>query len=393
MSKFAEIVNEYYTKLQALNFSGDIVMVFLSENFKKIFSKTYLDAIQDIDQDGNKILKMSEKQYYKFQQMTGGFTYLPRSLIVTAVSVYDVLLSKLIEEFFEVQKDAIKLIKQDITFDELSTFSSIEDARHHLIWREIDNLLRQSHLEHLRWIESKTNLTKLSSNNKFLKDFIEVTERRNLFVHNDGIVNKYYLKNCQDAGIDTLHLKEMDVLDCNEKYFNKAFDSLTIFGILLGHSIWRKTCPLEIDDANTELFDLIVRIISDKKYDTAITILDYFKTNIKQFDDEAKLLLDLNIAQCYKWQKKQEQCNLILKEKNWMAYSNRYKLAFYVLIDDFDNAAEVIKNLSSSDKLGITSIREWPIFQKAIKNDKIKAACKEKFGEEICQDEEIQMKK
>ena len=93
--------------------------------------------------------------------------------------------------------DALSMINQDIKFSELSTFTSIEEAKKHLIWREIDLLLRNSHIEHLKWLEKKCKINGLTTDNKWLLNFIEVTERRNLFVHNDGIVNKQYIGVCE----------------------------------------------------------------------------------------------------------------------------------------------------------------------------------------------------
>lgn len=385
MSKFGEIISNYFYKLQALNFSGEIALLFLSERFREKFSKEYLEEKKEESEDGIEKFSLSAKEYNDFEKLTSGFGYLPRSLIVTAISVYDVLISKLIEEYFNIKTDAIKMIKQDITYEELATFQNLEEARKHLVWREIDLLLRNSHAEHLKWIEDKLKISGIiNNNNKWLKDFLEITERRNLFVHNDGIVNKFYLKNCIDNGINTGKLKEMDVLDCDEKYYNKAFNTLYEFGILLGQTVWRKVLPEEIKEANESLFDIIVQMISDGRYSGSLAILEYYKKSwIKQFDPEDQLVLDINIAQSHKWKGDDKSCQKVLAERNWMAYSNRYKLAYYILKDDFINAIQIIKIIDETDNIGITSIREWPLFKNAIKNDEFKAACKSKYNEDI----------
>ena len=107
-------------------------------------------------------------------------------------------------------------------FSELSNFDSIESARSHLIWKEIDSLLRKSHFEHLKWIESKVELDKITTQNQWLNKFLELTERRNLFVHTDGVVNKHYLKNCSEYKIDVSKIEEHSILECDVEYFNEA---------------------------------------------------------------------------------------------------------------------------------------------------------------------------
>ena len=53
----------------------------------------------------------------------------------------------------------------------------------------IETLFRDSHTKHFEWIESSLDIKSLKKFEQW-PNFIELTERRNLFVHSDGIVCK-----------------------------------------------------------------------------------------------------------------------------------------------------------------------------------------------------------
>lgn len=71
--------------------------------------------------------------------------------------------------------------------------------------------------------------------------FIEITERRNLFVHCDGIVSKQYLEVCNKHGFDfSKPLSVGEKLDVVPDYFESAYECLFEVGVKLGHVLWRK---------------------------------------------------------------------------------------------------------------------------------------------------------
>jgi hypothetical protein len=125
---------------------------------------------------------------------------LPRIFVVSLISEYDAFLSRLVLALFEGQPGLLNSIKREIPFNELIGFTSITEAKEYVLEKEIETLLRGSHTEQFDWLESKFSI-KLREGLAIWPAFIEITERRNLFVHTSGRVSSQYLAVCQKHGV------------------------------------------------------------------------------------------------------------------------------------------------------------------------------------------------
>ena len=65
-----------------------------------------------------------------------------------------------------------------------------------MIDNTIDKLLRESHTEQINWLEKALCVDTLKKFDGWA-DYIELTERRNLFVHSNGVVDSQYLTECK----------------------------------------------------------------------------------------------------------------------------------------------------------------------------------------------------
>jgi hypothetical protein len=117
----------------------------------------------------------------------------PRSLFVSLVSQFDAYLGRLIRQLFKIKPEILTTSANTLTFAQLTEFGSIENAREYIIDKEIESVLRKSHSEQFDWLENKFGLP-LRSNLPAWTLFIEITERRNLFVHTNGLVSHQYLE-------------------------------------------------------------------------------------------------------------------------------------------------------------------------------------------------------
>ena len=124
-----------------------------------------------------------------------------RNFIVSILSQFDTYIGQLMKCVYRIKPDLIENSERQLSYAQLRNFSKIEDARNYIIEKEIETLLRESHSEQFRWFEKKLNI-KLTQDLPIWKDFIELTQRRNLFVHNDGKVSSQYLNVCKKHGVD-----------------------------------------------------------------------------------------------------------------------------------------------------------------------------------------------
>ena len=134
------------------------------------------------------------------ERTSAASTLLPRSFLVSLVSHYDSFLGLLIETLFLSKPEIVNNSDKILSFSELMGFGSVEAARDHVIEKEIESVLRKSHAEQFDWLETNFKI-KLREGLPVWPEFIEVTERRNLFVHTGGQVSAQYLKICRIHGV------------------------------------------------------------------------------------------------------------------------------------------------------------------------------------------------
>lgn len=294
-----------------------------------------------------------------------------RNFVVSLVSQYDSFLGGLIRTMYLIKPELIDASDKKLTFTNLVELGSVQEARDFIIEKEIDTILRGSHTNQLVWFEQK--IGKIRDKITCWSDFIELTERRNLFVHNNGIVTNQYLRVCKENNVELNEEVKLEYeLRVQPSYFEKAFKCVFEIGILLSQAIWRKFIPERIEDADSNIVNLTYELIHNSENELAIRILDFFNTYIKDYSSQdLSLRLLLNRAQAYKWSGDSQKCISILKERDWSACNDIFKLATEVLKEDYENAYKTMFRIGAkSDEIDKSKYKEWPIFRQIRKEKK-----------------------
>jgi hypothetical protein len=309
----------------------------------------------------------------------------PRGLLVALVSQFDAYVGGLIRQLFKLKPEIVDSSGKTFTFSQLAEFGSIEAAREYVIDKEIESVLRESHADQFGWLESKFNLP-LRKDLPAWPVFIEVTERRNLFVHTNGIVSRQYLEVCRKHGCqipDGVCLGNS--LPLTREYFAAAYECLLEIGVKLGQVLWRKIQPSEIEKADMNLIDVTYSLISEGRYQLARVLLDFATETLKTHSTEQyRLTCVVNRAQTYKWSGDQEKCKQILDNEDWTATSLKFRLANAVLGDNFKEANEIVKQIGKdSSDVDKHDYREWPLFKELRKSPEFTALFEQVFGEPL----------
>lgn len=307
-----------------------------------------------------------------------------RNFVVSLVSQFDMYIGSLIKCIFIERPELIDISEKQLTYSQLKTFNDIDDAKEYIIEKEIETVLRDSHTEQFRWFEKKLSIN-------LLKDlpiwplFIELTQRRNLFVHTNGVVSTQYLNVCRENKVNIpTSLKVGDVLDVDFQYFESAFICLFEIGFKLNQVLRRNLLPLELESADKSFLNISLELIQNKQYVLAKEIYDFADKYIKKYsNNDLELRIKLNRAQTYKWLDQNDKCIEIVNAIDWSALGDLFKLASFVLKDDFDNAASVIKSIGNNPAiLNETDYSDWPIFKEFRKTDQFKTAFTEVYGKD-----------
>lgn len=178
------------------------------------------------------------------------------NFLVSLVSQFDVFVGNLIKVMYKSKPEMLNGSDKIFTYSQLSNFESLQDAKEFIVEKEIESVLRDSHEQQFKWLENKLGIP-LTKGLDSWPTFIEITERRNLFVHANGKVSSQYLSVCKKHNV-TLpsETKLNSTLNIDKEYFKNAYICFFEIGVKLCHVLWRKLIPDDICDADDDLNDI-----------------------------------------------------------------------------------------------------------------------------------------
>ena len=332
-----------------------------------------------------------ERQYQhlerKVKRSQESSKLLLRSYVVSMVSQFDAYIGDLLRTIYEINPDKLKQSDHKFNFAELQAIGSIEAAKEQIIETKIENCLRDSHQDQFKEIASSIGVSNLKDFDNW-PYFVEITQRRNLFVHSNGVVSNQYLSICKDEKVQLGELKKGDQLEVDRSYFNKAYEVFYEVAVKLSQMTMRvlllkkdKTCLEEIDKCMiTNTFDLIV----DGRYDVAIELANFALGERFNHNNKDRMYLVLNRAQAYKWNGDEKKCQEMLAEEDFSACSSELKCPKYALEDNLDKVCEMMRSCGkNSEILKPEQYRTWPIFKGVRDKDKFRDTFKSIFGEDF----------
>jgi hypothetical protein len=315
---------------------------------------------------------------------------LPRSLFVSMISQYDAYVNRLLKVFFTQKPEIIFNSERAFQFKEICKFSTLEEFREDAINKEVESITRYSHEDQIDYIQKKFKMD-IASNISSWSNFLEISERRNLFVHNDGIVSKRYIDLRHKHNLTSEEMIEGKTsLKVTYSYFDQAYRCLYETGLKLGYLLWRKLLKDNSEVIDDSFNEIVFNLIESEQFDLASDLFGFFCKEWKdKFHSERNYLITvINCAQSNKWAGRNDKCLEIIKEHDWSAKSDDFRLANAVLNENWNESAEIVKKIGKSPEMEIC-YRDWPLFRQLIQQDIFLVTYKSIFGKDF----EIQHKK
>jgi len=339
--------------------------------------------------DGEKTLLVKADSAKRFEELNKqlrsyGLAHktIPRSYIMSLISQYDAFLGRLLRVIFLTKPELLNSSDRKLTFSQLVDFDAVKDAKEFILEKEIESVLRKSHTEHFQWMENKFKM-KLTKDLSIWSDFVEVTERRNLFVHTGGIVSSQYLNVCKKHDVFLDSLKAGEEVDVSEEYFENAYDVIYEIGYKLAHVLWRKFIPDDLEKADRNLISIGYDTLYEEDYKLTKMIFNFATQTIKKHgSDEDRRIMVINRALAYKWSGNDEKTKNIIQQEDWSATRARFRMAEAVLLDNFETAYKIMREISGNEnELGREEYRQWPLFKVIKKEEKFREIFEEVFDE------------
>ncbi|MFF5382417.1 hypothetical protein [Pedobacter suwonensis] len=305
---------------------------------------------------------------------------IPSSLFVSLISQYDAFLNRLLRYLFELKPEILNGSDRNLTFSQLVEMSSISDAREYIIEKEVETVLRKSHSEQFDYLENKFKLN-LRTNLPIWKSFIEITERRNLLVHCDGVVSSQYLSVCAQNDIESKS-KVGQELKVSIEYFKSAY--LTLYEICskLTHTLWRKFLPEKLEDADDSLNTICYNLLISKSFKIADILLDFACKQKAHFDDQSKSIFIINAALSKYLQNDDESALKCLNQKDWSSTGYTFKLAVSIISKKYDESFVLMRKIGADGEVKQSFYQEWPLFTKIREQEEFKSIYKELFNDD-----------
>ena len=376
-----EYVNAISSINEAFNDNYDILQHNKEKSTKELatfLKKNNIGTIEDLRKVPANVKKWKNLKKIKERSIMAS-ELLPQSFFVSIVSKYDVLIGQLIKFIYRV--DAKKLYESDsaISYRELFKINDLNKIKELLIDSRIDTILRKSHTEQIKDLSKLVDGTTLSKVS-FWCEFVEMTQRRNLFVHSKGIVSSQYIAECQKekckvaVGIGS-------TLSVDDIYFKRAYFVFYCMGVMLSQVIARELLNDSINEIDSVLNNIIYEAICENKYDIAIE-LSAFATakETKHASRLDEVYFVLNYAQAHKWSGNEEKCMEILKSYDFSAMTNDILVAKYALENDEDNVVSSMKLIGNSSRIMTEEAYvTWEIFREMRKRKKYRETFEEVF--------------
>lgn len=306
---------------------------------------------------------------------------LPRNFVVSFVSEYDSFLGQLITQILRFKPEIIDSKDKSISLSDLVSLGSIEAARDKIFAKEVESILRSSHAEQFSWMERVFDIP-LTKGLESWPRFIELTERRNLFVHCDGIVSEQYLNVCGKHKVDVdPEVIAGKKLQAEKNYLKQSYEVLYEIGIKLSQVLWRKLSPSDLERAESSLSHFTYELLIEENYKLAKNLLDFACCTLKKWGSEgSRLVYVVNRALAYKFAGDNDTCQKILNSEDWSACGDNYKLCVAVLKDDFEKAKALMLRIGSGGSVTEVDYAEWPCFKEFRSSDEFISTFTEVFG-------------
>lgn len=382
-----KLIDNLDSLMLSLNSTMGLTSIFfeINQNKLKDFSKKYSDK----KNKKRLFLSGEEIEYYKKLKKetnisVASLNIVPKNTLVSLVSQFDAFMTVLVSIILDLKPEILSASEKTLTYNTLTNLGTISDAKKYIIEKEIESILRDNHASHFGWIEKRIGIP-LTKDLKAWSQFIELTERRNLFAHNGGIVSSHYLAACKEIGVKSDNLKIGDEIDVTPEYLQASYECLYELATKLTHVLWRKLLPKDIQEADSELNRICYDLIETEAYARANVLLE-FATDIlpKTSDDTHRKIFTINRALSLKLGGDMETASKIVNRIDWSACSSDFKLARSVILNEIEEVYALMKKIGKSGEyVEKDSYRTWPLFRNLRKSKKFKELFKKIYKEDL----------
>lgn len=302
--------------------------------------------------------------------------------IVLLLAKFDEYLTAVLKVIFRANPNQLKSSEKVLSYEEIFESKSLESVFDKFISKEIEKLLRESHQTQLEYLDNRLKLG-LKDHFPYWNDFIEISERRNLFVHAGGQVNRHYLNICNELGIKLdSKIKENSVLHVTDEYFENAYQCLFELGVRIGQSVYRRLFPKKLEEADTALInDIGVSLEEEEQWELADKIFKYaLNLSPKLYsDDHNYKIFVINSCICLNALNKKNEMRELLEKFDWSSANEKLLFGVHILKKEYSEAEKIMSSMEKDKIFKEHDFHSLPIFNEFRKTENFLRAFKKLY--------------
>ena len=338
----------------------------LKDNKEKINNIINSNKVNStIEYDEIQITKEQHQDFNSFITQNRLFDDSPwmilENFLISIFSQYENFLTNQIRLIF---KKYPKKLWEDkkLEYKDFVKLNSLDEVQNYYIENEIRWIIWAKTFDQIKIIESK--LLDYDKDNRILQKnlplewLIELSSRRNLYVHNEGKIHEQYINNCCEwwRVIDRWEIWQR--LEIDTEYFDNAFETIYETTLIISYLVWYKVyCnnkdELELVDSyfNSNCLELIDPE-SPSNINFPIRLLEFVLRKENKLFHKAlhKFIFIINLALCYKIKWDEIKLNEILDQEDWSACDKQLEFAYFILKEDYENAIKIMELVSMTKK-------------------------------------------
>jgi len=321
----------------------------------------------------------------KIRRLGRGHILFRSNSLISLVSRFDEFIGDLIRGIHKQNPDRLKNSEKNLSYEEITSLTNLSQAIDRLIDKEVDRILRDSHVTQIKYLETQLNF-EFREKLTVWPEFVELTERRNLLVHCGGEVSAQYIRICKTSGCKIeAGVKAGSTLTVSSKYFDRCHAVLVEIGLKLGQAVLRKIFSDQLDKIDRMINNYGVELLSDGRWDLGLMVFDFLCGLPPKLisKDQIKRIFIINKAIALKFSGKKSLSCELLDSLDWSSCSSDFALAIEVLRDNFDAAEKIMSSMNGEEPIGEPGFKTWPLFREFRKSEQFRRAFKKIYAKEF----------
>lgn len=281
-----------------------------------------------------------------------------KNSLISLLSSVEWFFAQILHYYYDKFPDSAGINDKNLKLSDLKSFQSIKDAEKYLIEVKIEDILRGNFES---WIELLKRDLKLGLGyiDNMKDELIEIYQRRNLLVHNGGVINSIYTTKVKEELRKDSKIGSR--IEVDKEYLDNSIWKLQLSFILIGAELWKK---LDAEDKNRGgiLTDIVYENVLKGRWEIAEGI-SYFIINDAKMGTTDKLVAQLNNWLCKKRMTKFDSVKKDIEKADFSDKKEIFQLALAALKEDKETFFQLLPTVLDSKQINIKRLEEFPILE------------------------------